>query len=472
MLLAAFNSGVRITWWRAALHGTSLAELHNIWNHGGGGGVVALLSSWKNIHKVALASIFVTISSLSFSPLLQRASEFGNMYMVSNITLRLPLVSLHPDDYFGAVSFDKDGTSHTSLNLTFGRAIQSHFLSNPPLMEPSPRYFCNGTCTGWVEAPGISSTCLNSVSSIDLYHIPENGTSGFNITWKRYNENSVPTLEVISNHINSTDNSTCQANLVTTRCFVHSGTVRYPIIVQDTIILRDYSRNTSDFRPHIHSGDAATSGTNVLAGPLAALSWMINTYFVANDTIYYDEANGEWADSPSMNSALTFFDYDYSMDGCSYRWLDPSPWIINASSEILFASALDIAKDSYQYFQAVQETDTLIYISKYRYLAIGCGTLILAIMAILSTLWGWWELGRDVTLSPLETARAFGSFTFQYYDETDAEKLAKRAEGRKFTYGQQIEIQPDGAHKRVLQFAEAGVGGGPLLPSQHHSAHV
>jgi hypothetical protein len=30
-------------------------------------------------------------------------------------------------------------------------------------------------------------------------------------------------------------------------------------------------------------------------------------------------------------------------------------------------------------------------------------------LAILSTYWGWWRLGQDVCMSPLEIARAFGA---------------------------------------------------------------
>jgi len=35
--------------------------------------------------------------------------------------------------------------------------------------------------------------------------------------------------------------------------------------------------------------------------------------------------------------------------------------------------------------------------------------MLLGLFAILLLLWGWWELGRPVTLSPLETAKAFAA---------------------------------------------------------------
>lgn len=37
----------------------------------------------------------------------------------------------------------------------------------------------------------------------------------------------------------------------------------------------------------------------------------------------------------------------------------------------------------------------------------GSAVMVLACLAILPTYWGWWHLGREVSMSPLEIARAF-----------------------------------------------------------------
>jgi hypothetical protein len=40
--------------------------------------------------------------------------------------------------------------------------------------------------------------------------------------------------------------------------------------------------------------------------------------------------------------------------------------------------------------------------------------MLVGFLAALSLLWGWWELGRTVSLSPLETANAFAAPMLEY----------------------------------------------------------
>lgn len=325
-------------------------------------------------------------------------------------------------------------------------------------MDPSLGYSCNGACTGWVDAPGISYTCKDNYTSVNLVTIGVNGTYGFAVGSRRFNDaNSVPTLEVLAKRLNSTD-STCNAVLVTTSCLIHSGNIKYPVKIQNsTTLLRDYSRNISDFQFHNHSGDAATKGENLLAGPLGALDWIVSEYFTATDLITRDKTH--FSDTPNGVSALQFFDYPNSgTSGCVYRWHDPAPSILDAFNDILFVLALNAVPGRYTEFAAVQMTDTIVYVSNYKCLAVGSAILLLAIIAASAELWGWWQLGRNVTLSPLETARAFGALLFQNGSEMDAQDLARRTRGRRFVYGQKVEYQSDGVQREVLQFSELGIG--------------
>ena len=49
----------------------------------------------------------------------------------------------------------------------------------------------------------------------------------------------------------------------------------------------------------------------------------------------------------------------------------------------------------------------LIFRSDYRYLVVAVLLIVFALLAVLLLLWGWWELGRRVSLSPIETAKSF-----------------------------------------------------------------
>ena len=49
----------------------------------------------------------------------------------------------------------------------------------------------------------------------------------------------------------------------------------------------------------------------------------------------------------------------------------------------------------------------LIFHSNCNYLAAAVAIIVLALLTVVVLLWGLWELGRTVSLNPIETARAF-----------------------------------------------------------------
>jgi hypothetical protein len=53
-----------------------------------------------------------------------------------------------------------------------------------------------------------------------------------------------------------------------------------------------------------------------------------------------------------------------------------------------------------------QNTHT-IYVTNTMYMAIGALVSLMGVVAVGATSYGWWQLGRDVSMSPLEIAKAF-----------------------------------------------------------------
>lgn len=106
-------------------------------------------------------------------------------------------------------------------------------------------------------------------------------------------------------------------------------------------------------------------------------------------------------------------------------WQDPTDDILNDLRNIMFRAALYVSESknihltgmdgrygatntSYaQPFLAVDERQLLAFRTDYGYLACAAVLMLAATAAIVPTLWGWWKLGRPVTMSPIETARAF-----------------------------------------------------------------
>lgn len=52
---------------------------------------------------------------------------------------------------------------------------------------------------------------------------------------------------------------------------------------------------------------------------------------------------------------------------------------------------------------------TLVYITNFKQIWITVAVSLVGIFVVLPIFWGWWELGRDVSLSPLKVANAFGT---------------------------------------------------------------
>lgn len=421
---------------------------------------------------MGVAAFITAVTGVAYSPLLQKASYTANIGVTTNLNLSIHALSVIPDTIFGTVSFSSD-VPVTNANFSLSRLSQKVYNGTNPTTLYAPGYACNGTCNGWVNATGISYTCADTKSIGDLFA----GVDGFAISVKRFNDAvSVPTLNLTIQRVDSVD-SKCSATMVTTQCLVTSGTVLYPVTLENITIKRDYSRQISNFKQNTWSGDAVTAGPDdVRAGPLAMLHWYTNNYYSASDPIVYSNHTHGLVDYPGGIAPLQWYDYSYADNTpatprvCAYRWNDPSSTILDQFSQVLFAASLIGANGTYtELFQTTQVKPTLVYISLYKYLAAGSALLLLSIIAICSTLYGWWQLGREVSLSPLETAKAFGANVFQDANELRPKALAESMENERFKYGYG---KANGREREVLQIHNVGNGRDVVHPRAHQQGQA
>jgi len=54
----------------------------------------------------------------------------------------------------------------------------------------------------------------------------------------------------------------------------------------------------------------------------------------------------------------------------------------------------------------MQSRQELVYSSRYDFLAGALVIMVISSAVVLLTFWGYWEIGRSVSLSPVETAEA------------------------------------------------------------------
>jgi hypothetical protein len=94
---------------------------------------------------------------------------------------------------------------------------------------------------------------------------------------------------------------------------------------------------------------------------------------------------------------------------------DPMDTMLDAMREIAFRTSVRAGRDLANVTDANQEVEYhgsathSIYVTNYRYMAAALVLGIASVLAIGQTFYGWWELGRTVSLSPLEIAKAFNA---------------------------------------------------------------
>src|SRR6186713_2203771 len=100
MVAVALSKGLAITWWRRALHGATVAEIHRTWECGQSF-FGALQHAWR-FEKVSVASLFAMLMLVN-GPLLQRSSTVRSFKFETMINLSLPAAEELPSGFTGSM---------------------------------------------------------------------------------------------------------------------------------------------------------------------------------------------------------------------------------------------------------------------------------------------------------------------------------------------------------------------------------
>ncbi|KAE9377674.1 hypothetical protein N431DRAFT_554030 [Stipitochalara longipes BDJ] len=472
-LIVALTAGIAITWWRASLHpqGTTLAKLHQIWNQGGS--IRAAILAGRDVNKVAVALILLSIAGVSYGPLLQRASHTKILPISTNITMFMDIFQQLPDGVSGTV--DTVTEEDIILGTVFQEAIQDWFNQVGMQTYVDSGYACNGTCKANITSPGITGHCDTRNETFTMLSAAQNGTLVFGINFTRYDDASgMPTLEMNTRSVSNVD-QTCMATLTHHTCKLYSAEILYPVIIEGINVTRDPDV-WIDFdysQPYTSLGDLASAPYNSPAGPLGGLAWFGETYFAANATISYNASSGTYNAGGFGVGWNQFFNTNppdtVENLNCEFLWFDPLDTVMYAFADVLFRASLSTGQDvdnaPTEVFSAIQTRDTLTYQSNHTFLVVGSLVLLVAIAAVSWTLHGWWDLGRNVSLSPLEIAQAFGAEMLNFPNApTDVQALFRQAGHKSVKYGQVHVADGDGIQRSLLRVHELGVGMDPLDP--------
>lgn len=467
LLLFALRRGATIAWWLKMLMGADLNECHRYWAYG--------ISVWKSMtagthfNKVALACIFAALVVVD-GPLMQRASTTSTTNINNPITF---MVALSPDP----LPFNFSGiymTHSPSINyLTpdFTKVVQQWTNRSPIVL---PYTDCKGRCSGTVVAAGWDVNCTSAPWPYELPSGSAYGSSaevGFvNVTFLSEQSNiiSVETLYKPQPGLSG--------NLIRTNCQLHIAQVNYPVeLSNSTLTLPPRSYTINDTVQLVY-GSTEITGPWVAPSALGGISLAAYTVYYSDVSLYYAEGK-YYAMEEAGSMGYTYINSDASTFGTpNVTWSDPTPDIIAGIRELTFRSAVSVSNvSSIQHVNGYETAVLAVYNSHYEWLGGALGIMCLTILFIMPLNWGWWRLGRKVSLSPVETAKAFQAPLMAGADSNgDINVLLRSIGERKVKYGAvegpQVQnggeglgkpgfgwqMQEMGAQKTVLGVADLG----------------
>jgi Protein of unknown function (DUF3176) len=409
LLAHALSQAATIAWWVKALSpGTTLRGLHNTWSH-----YTSLPSAiWTGVPSlsiVAFASIAVALVPIN-GILLQRASTVSVHTVTDPLSLNIPIGQEFPDGYTGIIT----GTSHSPAMTTskFNGVVQNYMAKRDVNVTSSG---CKGRCTGVIQGAGYSIKCTAGTQPFNL-------TAGYtNIfaTTMVYDEGtrSEEGPEITFNSLyKQTDQ--CIGDLQTYNCILQPALMQYRVVMNnDTIALDPGYSYKDDQVVHLTPGYIQTAdGPTTHGGMYLVLAALFNS------TAYLQFANAGGYELVRLGGPASFQYANSVLDAgtisCRTTWSDPSDDILNAARELAFRTAITSANTSANTtnstnIQALQngyqEQTIPVYHSNYGYLGGAILFTLLALFLIIPVFRGWWLLGRNMSMSPLEIAKAFNA---------------------------------------------------------------
>ena len=445
VLRYAFKKGVEISWWVAALGRggtTTMADLHQIWLFSTS--LRSALLAGHNFNLVALASILLAFVPAN-APLAQRALRTINRPATFNMEVPIVAASFL-NETSGATSLITGRTGQINfITPEFAPILQDYLLSTPITLASLP---CRntGTCRGILRAAGYKMACVEGTDFFDktpglLHDINEDGTSPFNdsvvfSTDFEYMRNTGALVSPGESVINVTakfkEHGKCKGDLAVRNCTIAPATVGYHIVIVNSTIALDSSYTYKDDELITYTN---TSDRRVHGGIFLAL----RDQFSASVALRFTGAAGY--DMTTEGVAALRYSRRAKGNGeylCKHRWLDPTQDILMSARELIFRLALQGNNTAVvsQLVYLTQEDTEVVYTSEPLFVGLALMLIGLTVFAVVPLFWHWWCLGRDVSLSPIEIARAFGAPELAGSGSNlDAERLIKDIGAKDVRYG-------------------------------------
>lgn len=451
----ALYISVAITWWRIAARGTTLERLDYIWSHGTGARFFPSLLTGFDANKVAVIYLLVIMAKFVNNPLFQRSTQIVAQNIVTNDTLMLDLTQKLPDGWAATVgSYSLIGTRDGLLTY------QAWYWNDTILTRNTTGYYCDGMCNGNVPGAGITYDCASTAVPLNL---TVSGGVVFAINFTNLTDSTgAPYLFLTTLYSSAIDDS-CIATLTVDTCNISAAIVEYPVTITNTTVLLTTNglQSLDVVSTFIDDGDLPTAPLDSGAGPLQGLNDFFGTYLWANATVqrvtdYSLYSGGSEVADVFYEPQTESYD-DFTFAHCGLKFSSPTAYVLDALNSFMFLSALGAANSStdVQSFAVQRTNQALVFRSDVRYLAAALVFILVALLAVMFLLWGFWEISRPVSFSPIETANVFQAPTMHTLSKDLAlDGILKKVGKTKVKYESKIGMRVDGPDAGLLEEAQ------------------
>lgn len=356
------------------------------------------------------------------------------------------------------------GNGVDRLNAPFVQIMQD-YINRSPLTSGFSG--CFGSCSVDVPAAGLAWECSATSSPINYEENlpgPEGGQiptaayqlyPAFSVSFGLESDGVHPSMvEMTVEYANTTS---CSGELVTKACNLTSAVLLYHVALADNVVTL--------MPPLTNLIVLAEANNTLVAEGYQTFSTLGGIYlaafdlFTANVTLNFIGSGGYQANN------LTTFASAYAGSGsaanstCQFDWTDPTDDIIASLENIMFRAALQIPIElpnntnpygptgtmdttSFPTKQTLQGIDIgaqNFFKTQYAFMGAAAGVITLAVLTVLPLYYNFWQLGRAVSFSPIETAKAFNSPLLRDSDITsrngEVDGLVKSIGKKRVRYG-------------------------------------
>ncbi|KAL6704625.1 hypothetical protein ACN47E_008022 [Coniothyrium glycines] len=465
-LLTMIGQGLAIAWWRKAMDGASLRTLHM--DHAYSTSVYSILTSGKRFNFIALAALmtkFAVIDSTLFQKATRTHITQQKAYMNTSVT---GWVETNWVAHSGGIPGDEGNIK--TIDAPWADVLEAYNgkIANGKMHDSlagNASFFdCpyRQECSGFIKGLGFGFNCSTTVEDVDYGAQQQTARGGvqssyplwdvsfntsFSSATKSYASVTMSMVYVDTHAGDSKDS--CPGTRTTRTCDIRPALVEYPVTIMtpskeelegknivvhvkffednaiwplsaslDNVEQIDQLKLMNYVDLDEHYNETSTIG---------ALTYVLNNLYRSSANLTY---TSDWDVQARGSLAQSTYYAESSKDSASRCWYDidrtgkddPAVEMLRRINTLSFvaglylnqAPSIDVKDRPARGLpsQTIQTSVTGIveeYITQFAYVGGALGATFLTLLLVLPVYWGFWQLGRKVTLGPLEISNAFGA---------------------------------------------------------------